>query len=74
MDPDETLRQLREVQYRIDGFNDAGEPELMAEWRRLAERAAELFAALDDWLTRGGFPPKQWTGPGVGIPPGLEDD
>ena len=25
-----------------------------------AERLAELVLALDEWITKGGFPPKAW--------------
>jgi hypothetical protein len=45
MDPNETLRKLRE--WVKDPTKQPG---------------AELFEALDEWLTRGGFPPDDWTG------------
>lgn len=55
MDPNETLRRLRdcctEAAANLDkGYEmDAGQGEL-----------AELFEALDQWLTNGGFLPKAW--------------
>jgi hypothetical protein len=45
MDPDAALSELRE---------------LMSAPLENAERIAELFSALDEWLTRGGFPPVSW--------------
>jgi hypothetical protein len=53
MDPDETLRQLRELADRIL----AGDPDPDAHD---AVRLGELVAALDGWLTAGGFPPARW--------------
>jgi len=51
MDPDETLTELRELyNHWQDGnlFESDG------------ERAVELFDALDNWLTDGGFLPRAW--------------
>ena len=53
MDPNENLREQREIAERIvrcheDETNDA-----------LA--LAELVLALDGWLQRGGFMPAEWT-------------
>lgn len=52
MDPNETLRQIREhiADYWREG-NDQVYP---------AEQALELFVGLDEWLSRGGFPPEAW--------------
>lgn len=52
MDPNETLRRIRELSRRIldDGpLND-----------HVNEELAELCEALDEWLSRGGFLPKAW--------------
>jgi hypothetical protein len=47
MDPNETLRRIRIlVQEGDDCF--------------ALEDMQELFGALDDWLSRGGFLPKDW--------------
>lgn len=48
MDPDATLRELRNIVNCPDDFT--------------VEYAAELFAALDDWLSSGGFKPADWAG------------
>lgn len=54
MDPDECLRELREQ---------------LAVWRETTsmterivatEKIAELFEALDDWMSKDGFLPIQW--------------
>lgn len=58
MDPDETLRRLQ----------DKAEWEIQDSWHvpvserlRNAEEMAELFQALDEWLSKGGFPPTDWS-------------
>lgn len=68
MDPDAALEELRRltalildedrqlVMSSIDGAN-------------LGEELAEGFAALDGWLSGGGFPPNDW----VNRPPSRED-
>lgn len=43
MDPDETLKQIRE-------FNEEGN----------SDEAMFLFMGLDEWITHGGFLPKDW--------------
>lgn len=60
MDANRVLDELREVQFQIDSYNDAGEPRFMGEWRRMAEGMAELFAKLDGYLQSGGTPPEVW--------------
>ena len=45
MDPDETLNQLRE---KMKG-------------NFIESETRELWEALDDWLSRGGFPPNDWS-------------
>lgn len=57
MDINETLRELREI---TATENDRTEPiEAYAAIEALG-RFAELFDALDVWLTRGGFTPDAW--------------
>jgi acyl-CoA reductase-like NAD-dependent aldehyde dehydrogenase len=57
MDPNETLRVLREaVAYWQDMPSNASDA-----WRReVADAMAEHAEALDAWLTRGGFLPDAW--------------
>ncbi len=50
MDPNEALAQLR--RYADAAVDDAPE-----DW---LDMAPELFQALDDWLSRGGFLPADW--------------
>jgi hypothetical protein len=54
MDPNETLRLLRLTikQLRVD--EDPGVR------KAHADEIADYFDALDEWLSRGGFPPEVW--------------
>lgn len=51
MDPNETLRRLRELAERELNAPDPDN----ADW-------AEWFQALDEWISRGGFLPDAWKG------------
>lgn len=55
MDPNETLRRLRELLDPED--MDKREAGLTPEE---ADEAAGLFSALDQWIGRGGFLPDAW--------------
>lgn len=57
MDPDETLRIIRLTiaQMRVD--DEAGVPEFKQHARDLAEH----IEALDEWMSKGGFKPKEWS-------------
>ena len=53
MDPDEALKQIRRLAKDIyDGPHRPSNE--MGVW------LAELVSALDEWLSKGGFPPKAW--------------
>jgi hypothetical protein len=52
MDPDACLREIRDI------VQLAGAAEL--DWEEAFERLAERVGGLDDWLSRGGFPPAAW--------------
>lgn len=55
MDPNQTLEELREAYAawaRSEGCS-------VAE-NEAAERMAVAFKDLDDWLTRGGYSPREW--------------
>jgi hypothetical protein len=56
MDPNETLRLLREA---ITGYDEAALSSADAA-NAAAERIIELFEALDGWLSKGGFAPADW--------------
>lgn len=59
MDPNETLARIRQL---IDTeFRDVENSPAVSR-PRLAE-LTEHFRALDDWLSRGGFPPEAWGRP-----------
>jgi len=56
MDPNETLRQMRELAEKIHAADhtDASEcPDELNEYFILAEE-------LDEWITKGGFIPRAW--------------
>lgn len=55
MDPDETLAELRELCNKMSAFNLSFERKL-----ELGHEIRDRFEALDEWLTMGGFRPKEW--------------
>ena len=68
MDPDEALKNARKALSRLrtlesmrldTGLSD--EPEIGADdARELLSELADAFAALDQWLSAGGFLPRAW--------------
>lgn len=61
MDPEENLREQRELASRIlKECRNAEEPEESQSFSYDAERLAELVQALDGWIKGGGFLPKDW--------------
>lgn len=56
MDPNTTLSRLREL---LSQWEEWGTLELDAE--SSMDEATELFLALDDWLSQGGFRPNDWS-------------
>ena len=54
MDPNVALDEMREA------LKTAGTTADNGEWIEAAERAMDRAAALDDWLSKGGFPPQDW--------------
>ena len=68
MDPNETLKQMlalaKRIEQRADSADD-GRPlsdqvANLADQAEDAEGLAGLVLALDDWLKKGGFLPRQW--------------
>lgn len=57
MDPDEVLRLARIANEKSLTTNDI---DLCVE---LAEEALERYAALDEWISKGGFLPAAWARP-----------
>ena len=60
MDPDKTLEQIREEIRKLRRW--MRHPSYDDPDNRLseAEELVDLVEALDGWLTKGGFPPKDW--------------
>lgn len=54
MDPNITLKELRDLVYDIEDADSA------AELEDTARLMATLFDSLDTWLTRDGALPAQW--------------
>jgi len=52
MDPDATLKMIRELAAEV--ACRAVDPD--------AVELAELVQSLDEWISRGGFLPKEWAG------------
>lgn len=55
MDPDVTVDTMRVIALGVEGGLSSN-----AAYCYAAEELAEQFLALDQWLTKGGFPPFQW--------------
>ena len=55
MDPNETLRRMRELAAEIPKLDMES---LADHWK--ATELAELVEALDNWITKGGFLPAAW--------------
>jgi hypothetical protein len=56
MDPNTTLEDLRLLASRWDEWGHIGLDPMSS-----MDQFAELFFALDDWLTSGGFRPDDWS-------------
>lgn len=54
MDPDEALKRCRELAKRVEDATYAEECEVAGL------DLAEQFKALDEWLSKGGFAPREW--------------
>ena len=57
MDPDECLKVCQRLARRIIEEADSGLPNSDDK----GERLAESFINLDNWLSRGGFIPAEWS-------------
>ena len=60
MDPNANLREQRETVREIQRCGDKEHPRETCACADLADRLAELVEGLDNWLSRGGFPPLEW--------------
>ena len=59
MDPDAALASLREQAEDLMAGSYPYDPDLMD-----VADFVEVFRALDEWLSKGGFKPKDWEQPG----------
>ena len=64
MDPNETLRKIREQVELVLHFGDQAHASALAQTAIEGERLAELVASLDGWLSKGGFVPAAWRADG----------
>ena len=55
MDPDQTLA---EIHYYLNEAQASGN---LSEENQNLVQASQLFEALDDWISNGGFLPRLWT-------------
>lgn len=53
MDPNETLRQLRALVAQVHGDEEGDINDQLEDF-------AGYFEALDEWITKGGFLPRDW--------------
>jgi len=58
MDPNLILAELRDL---IDQWKQSEDGYPCEEHETAAEIIVEHVEALDEWLSRGGFPPDQWS-------------
>jgi hypothetical protein len=54
MDPNQTLDNIRAL------ARDLGSVYWHTQYEELADELVEQVQHLDEWLTRGGFPPDDW--------------
>jgi hypothetical protein len=59
MDPDANLKEQLQLAAALVEV-DPEDPECGTAVATDTQRLAELVLALDDWINRGGFLPKQW--------------
>jgi len=62
MDPNENLREQRRIVTEINRLADGDEGCFtIDEMAEKAQRLAELVEAMDQWISRGGFLPREWS-------------
>ena len=63
MDPDVVLERLRALLSRtLDDISFADPVAVLTGVEDLVEEVQTIFLDLDDWLSKGGFLPKDWQG------------
>lgn len=60
MDPDEALRIIRALIRQLE-IEDPGPPQEAPAFVQHARDLAQYVVALDEWLSKGGFPPGDWS-------------
>lgn len=61
LDPDKNLEQQKDIAQRMV----EGKMATPEDFETDSIRLAELVLALDEWMSKGGFPPKAWKKPGT---------
>jgi hypothetical protein len=72
VDPDAALATMLELRADIERLDRSGDEP--GEYYRIASEQSDCFAALHDWIIRGGFLPAEWSRwwqRAVTPPPGL---
>lgn len=59
MDPNENLKEQRRISRLLLGRTYLTQSEIDG----YAQELAELVEALDEWMSKGGFPPDAWKKP-----------
>lgn len=62
MDPNETLRLMREALESASAFEQMETPMRDAMRLEALGEAAACAESLDEWLSKGGFMPRAWNG------------
>jgi hypothetical protein len=57
IDPNQALAELRTLVYIASTIVDGGE---VGDWHACMSALIETFEGLDEWLSKGGFPPDSW--------------
>lgn len=61
MDPNEALRLIRAYVKQMAVEDRHGSSPAPAMFEQHARNLAETIAGLDEWLSKGGFPPREWS-------------
>lgn len=58
MDPDTALESARRAQSKWNDASANGDVRMALE---AGDELSKAFEAIDQWMTKGGFPPRGWT-------------
>lgn len=74
VDPDQVLADIRTLSTERTALrsemsrieDDHGQmipPKMWDQWENLDQAILECYEALDDWMSKGGRPPREWSKP-----------